>query len=201
MNRLFDISFSTAILVLCGPLFLIIGVILFVFHGKPIFFRQPRLGINHKIFFIFKFRTMSDKRGEDGELLPDEKRLTSIGKFLRSTSLDELPGFWNVLRGEMSIVGPRPLPPHYLSRYSEHQLKRHAVKPGVTGWAQVNGRNSITWDERFDFDVWYVENKSFLLDLKILLMTISYVLARKHINADDGSAMSEFMGSEKGEKK
>jgi lipopolysaccharide/colanic/teichoic acid biosynthesis glycosyltransferase len=201
MNRLFDIIFSTAFFVLGSPVFLIISLLVFFFQGTPIFFRQPRLGKNHKKFFILKFRTMSDKRGDDGELLSDEKRITSIGKFLRSTSLDELPGFWNVFRGEMSIVGPRPLPPQYLSRYSEHQLKRHAVKPGVTGWAQVNGRNSITWDEKFDFDVWYVTNKSLRLDFKILLMTISYVLSRKHINPDDGGAMGEFMGSSQGKKK
>jgi lipopolysaccharide/colanic/teichoic acid biosynthesis glycosyltransferase len=144
---------------------------------------------------------MNNKRGSNGQLLPDEERITSIGQFLRRTSLDEIPGFWNVLLGHMSLVGPRPLPPQYLDRYSKEQARRHDVKPGVTGWAQVNGRNSISWEQKFSLDIWYVDNQSLYLDIKILLMTVTYVLASRHIVPDNRGAMEEFMGNETGDKR
>jgi len=142
---------------------------------------------------------MNNKLGSNGELLPDEERITSIGQFLRRTSLDEIPGFWNVLRGHMSLVGPRPLPPQYLNRYSKEQARRHDVKPGVTGWAQINGRNSISWKQKFSLDIWYVDNQSLYLDIKILLKTVSYVLSRKDIIPNNKGAMDEFMGSDTGD--
>jgi len=143
---------------------------------------------------------MNNKRGSNGELLPDEERITSIGQFLRRTSLDEIPGFWNVLLGHMSLVGPRPLPPQYLNRYSKEQARRHDVKPGVTGWAQINGRNSISWEQKFSLDIWYVDNQSLYLDIKILLKTVSYVLSRRDIVPDKKGAMDEFIGSDTGDK-
>jgi len=200
MKRIIDILGAMAILVILSPALVAIVILIAIFQGTPIIFRHARLGKNHQEFQILKFRTMNNKRNIDGELLPDHERVTRIGEFLRSTSLDELPGFWNVLRGHMSIVGPRPLPPQYADRYSKEQARRHEVKPGVTGWAQINGRNAISWNQKFILDVWYVDNRSFYLDIKILLKTLSYVLARRDIVPDNKGAMEEFMGSNGGDK-
>lgn len=165
--------------------------------GRPVFFCQRRPGIDEKIFKMIKFRTMTDERDGQGVLLPDEKRLTRLGKFLRKTSLDELPELWNVLKGDMSLVGPRPLLVQYLERYTPEQSRRHEVRPGITGWAQVNGRNAISWEEKFALDVWYVEHQSFFLDLKILWLTLWHLL-RPHGVSDIGHATKEeFLGNQK----
>jgi lipopolysaccharide/colanic/teichoic acid biosynthesis glycosyltransferase len=166
--------------------------------GKPVLFRQVRPGLNGKPFVMYKFRTMTEERDAEGRLLPDEKRLTPFGCFLREYSLDELPEFFNVLRGEMSLVGPRPLRMEYLDRYTPEQARRHEVKPGITGWAQVNGRNALPWEEKFKLDVWYVDNWTIWLDLKILWLTLVKVLRREGISAHGHATMPEFKGSEKG---
>ncbi len=163
--------------------------------GKPVLFRQERPGKDARIFTVLKFRTMTDGRDEHGELLPDEERLTDFGKWLRATSLDELPELFNIFRGDMSFVGPRPLLVRYLDRYTPEQARRHEVRPGLTGWAQVNGRNAISWEDKFALDVWYVDNRSLALDLKILKMTAGKVLSREGISADGSATMEEFMGS------
>jgi len=162
--------------------------------GMPIFFKQLRPGLKGNPFVIYKFRTMLDLRDENGNLFPDEKRLTTIGKFLRKTSLDELPELWNVLKGDMSLVGPRPLRMEYLDRYTPEQARRHEVKPGITGWAQVNGRNAISWEEKFKLDVWYVDNWNILLDIKIICLTILKVLKGEGISAEGHATMPEFKG-------
>jgi sugar transferase EpsL len=162
--------------------------------GRPVVFSQARPGRNGKVFFITKFRTMTDARDEKGRLLPDERRLTPLGRFLRHWSLDELPELWNVLKGDMSLVGPRPLLLAYLDRYSPEQARRHEVKPGITGWAQVNGRNAITWDQKFRLDVWYVEHRSFRLDLEIIAMTILRIFRREGIDQPGHATMEEFLG-------
>ncbi|MBO7725473.1 MAG: sugar transferase [Thermoguttaceae bacterium] len=194
-KRLIDFLASlTLLIVLAIPLaFLAMGVRLFL--GKPVFFRQERPGWKGSIFQMFKFRTMTEARGEDGSLLPDADRMTRFGTFLRRTSLDELPELFNVLKGEMSLVGPRPLLVKYLPLYSDEQARRHQVRPGITGWAQVNGRNAISWEEKFKLDVWYVENYSLLLDLKILLMTLRKVFDREGISAEGEATMPEFLGT------
>jgi lipopolysaccharide/colanic/teichoic acid biosynthesis glycosyltransferase len=194
LKRLIDIVGSLIGLALSSPLIIVISIIIYFTMGRPIFFKQVRPGLKGKPFVIYKFRTMLDLRDEKGNLLPDEKRLTTIGKFLRSTTLDELPEFWNVLKGDMSLVGPRPLLMEYLDRYTPEQARRHNVKPGMTGWAQVNGRNAISWEERFKLDVWYVDNWNILLDLKIILLTILKVLRREGINAEGHATMPEFKG-------
>ena len=199
MKRFLDIITASITLITLSPLLILIAIIIVLVQGWPVFFKHPRLGKDHYKFRIIKFCTMSNQRNEDGELLKDKERTTRIGEFLRRTSLDELPGFWNVLKGEMSIVGPRPLPPQYLDRYSKQQDRRHQVKPGITGWAQINGRNAISWEKKFLLDVWYVENQSLYLDLKILVLTVYYVLTRKGIVPDDKDAMEEFMGTKTGE--
>ncbi len=163
--------------------------------GRPIFFRQVRPGLNGKPFIMYKFRTMTNERDGDGNLLPDDRRLTSFGRFLRSTSLDELPELINVLKGEMSLVGPRPLLMEYLPLYSTEQFRRHEVKPGITGWAQVNGRNAISWEDKFKFDVWYVDNQSFWLDIKILWMTLVKVFKREGISQAGQATMEKFEGT------
>ena len=189
MKRIFDLICSLLLLaLLCLPL-LVITALQIVKLGQPIFFRQARAGRDGRAFKILKFRSMRDCQGSDAE------RLTAWGQFLRSTSLDELPELWNVLKGEMSLVGPRPLPTIYLERYSPEQARRHEVLPGITGWAQVNGRNGLSWKEQFELDLWYVENRSFLLDLKILYLTISTVLGRKDIAEEGKATRSEFFGS------
>src|SRR5260370_39286027 len=164
--------------------------------GSPILFRQVRIGRNERHFCIFKFRTMQDLRNASGELLPDSDRLTGLGRFIRTLSLDELPQLWNVLKGDMSLVGPRPLLPEYLPRYTPRQRRRHEVMPGLTGWAQVNGRNALSWDRRFELDVWYVENCSLWLDMKILALTVAGIIRRESISQDGHTTMSEFMGTD-----
>jgi sugar transferase EpsL len=199
MKRIFDIVVASIILMMVSPLLILIMVVIKLCQRGPVFFKHARLGINNDEFYILKFCTMTDDRGEDGHWLPDKERTTRIGEFLRRTSLDEFPGFWNVLRGDMSLVGPRPLPPQYLNRYSKKQARRHDVKPGVTGFAQINGRNAISWERKFSLDVWYVDNQSFYLDIKILLKTVIYVLVRRDIVPENKGAMEEFMGSKTGD--
>lgn len=201
MKRFLDILGALLILIMLSPLMLIVAVLIGIFQGTPVFFWHTRLGKNNQEFKILKFCTMNNDRNVYGELLPDEDRVTSIGQFLRKTSIDEIPGFLNVLTGHMSIVGPRPLPPQYLDRYTTEQARRHDVKPGVTGWAQVNGRNAISWEEKFILDVWYVDNQSLYLDIKILLLTVSYVISSQGIVPDDKGAMEEFMGNDTGDKR
>ena len=194
MKRLFDIFLIVLVSPILVFLISIISFLVFINLGRPIFFSQERPGMNGKIFRMIKFRTMLDIYNENGIILPDAKRLTRFGKILRSTSLDELPEFINVIKGDMSIVGPRPLLKRYLSRYSDYQLKRLSVKPGITGYAQVNGRNSVSWDEKFELDIFYVNNMSILLDIQIIFKTIKIVLFRENINADNAATMSEFFG-------
>lgn len=196
LKRLFDFFAALFLLLVLWPLLLLLVVIIWVKLGSPVFFRQTRPGLHSNPFELVKFRTMKDMRDCNGALLPDSERLTSFGRFLRSTSLDELPELWNVLKGEMSLVGPRPLLVRYLSRYSPRQARRHNVRPGITGWAQINGRNATTWETRLEQDVWYVDNRSFLLDTKILLVTIIRVFCRSGINAPQSATMPEFMGSQ-----
>lgn len=187
------IAGAAAALVL-GPLMAMISIAIWVTMGHPVLFRQRRIGYGNREFTVQKFRSMIDVRDAGGSLLPDDVRLGGIGKLLRATSVDELPQLWNVMKGEMSIVGPRPLLPEYLERYSLRQLRRHEVRPGITGWAQVNGRNALSWEEKFELDVWYVENQSFLLDLKILWMTVVQVLRRRGVSAEGHATMPEFLG-------
>jgi sugar transferase EpsL len=177
------------------PMFLVIGFLIRYQLGTPIFFRQKRPGLQGKSFEMIKFRTMCSLRDEKGELLQDSHRLTALGKFLRATSLDELPELWNVLKGDMSLVGPRPLLMEYLTLYTEEQNRRHEVRPGITGWAQINGRNALTWEEKFQLDVWYVDHQSFSLDLKILLLTIKKVLLREGITSEGHVTAQKFKGS------
>jgi lipopolysaccharide/colanic/teichoic acid biosynthesis glycosyltransferase len=174
----------------------VLAAIIRVTMGAPVLFQQDRPGRNGEVFRVHKFRTMNGRTDAQGDLLPDRERLTRMGKLLRATSLDELPQLWNVLVGEMSLVGPRPLLVQYLERYSPRQARRHDVKPGITGWAQVNGRNAITWDKRLEMDVWYVENWSLLLDLRILLLTLKKVIVRDGISAPGEATVSEFMGAQ-----
>tara|TARA_B110000008_G_C16800399_1_gene496477 strand:- start:18 stop:611 length:594 start_codon:yes stop_codon:yes gene_type:complete len=197
MKRIFDLVllFFGSILIL--PIFLVIIFLVKLKLGSPVFFNQKRPGINGKIFTIYKFRTMKNEFDEDGFILPDEKRLTKFGKMLRSSSLDELPELWNVLIGDMSIVGPRPLLEEYLPLYSLRQAKRHKVKPGITGWAQVNGRNAISWEKKFELDVWYVENQSILLDIKILFLTLKKITTGDGVTPKDSPIMPAFKGFKK----
>lgn len=195
MKRIMDVSAALIGLILLSPLLLIIAFLVRFKMGSPVLFRQLRPGFHGKPFAMLKFRTMLDKRDVCGKLLPDERRLPRIGGFLRSTSLDELPGLMNVLRGDMSLVGPRPLLMEYLDRYTPEEARRHEVKPGITGWAQVNGRNAISWEEKFQLDVWYVDHQSLWLDLKILWMTVFKVIRRQGISKDGQATMPEFQGS------
>jgi len=194
-KRSLDLPAAIFALVLCLPVLILIGVAVGITMGRPILFRQRRPGLLGRAFVIYKFRTMSDVRDANGRLLPDADRLTRFGRLLRSTSLDELPELFNVLRGDMSLVGPRPLRMEYLGRYSPRQARRHEVKPGITGWAQINGRNAVSWEERFELDVWYVDNWNLALDLRILLTTVRKVLGGAGINAPSHATMPEFMGS------
>lgn len=196
IKRFFDILISLSMLILLSPVFLIVMILVRCKLGSPVIFKQKRPGKDEKIFAIYKFRTMNDQRDEAGELLPDEIRLTRFGSFLRSTSLDEIPEIFNILKGDMSFVGPRPLLEQYLPLYNEKQKRRHLVRPGLTGWAQVNGRNRITWEDRFDLDVWYVDHIHFGLDVKILFMTVVKVLKRSDINSDNDATMEDFAGSD-----
>ena len=191
MKRLFDLVVILLLLPFIFLLCFIITLFVKIKLGSPVIFAQPRPGLNGNIFNMVKFRTMTNKRDLDGNLLPDSIRLTKFGKLLRSTSLDELPGLWNVIKGNMSLVGPRSLLVEYLPLYNDRQMRRHEVLPGITGWAQVNGRNAISWDEKFDLDVWYVDNQSIWLDVKILWLTVKKVIMRDGIN-QDGQATSEY---------
>ena len=195
-KKIFDLLLIFLSLPLTLPIYLLTMLLVLTQLNFPILFRQPRTGLNGKIFNIYKFRTMTNECDKDGILLSDEARLTKFGKFLRSTSLDELPSLWNVLKSDMSLVGPRPLLLEYLPLYSTQQARRHEVKPGITGWAQVNGRNAITWGEKFDLDVWYVDNQSIWLDIKILWLTVKKVIMRDGINQVGQSTMENFKGND-----
>jgi lipopolysaccharide/colanic/teichoic acid biosynthesis glycosyltransferase len=193
-KRLFDLLATGLGLLVISPVLLMIALLILILHGKPILFRQMRPGYKGQPFFVYKFRTMNDRRAPGGSLLPDAERITSLGRFLRTLSLDELPELFNVLRGEMSLVGPRPLLMQYLERYSSEQARRHDVLPGITGWAQVNGRNALTWEDKFRLDVWYVDHWSFWLDIKILLLTLWKVLKREGISQLGHATAEEFTG-------
>ncbi|MFD2891036.1 sugar transferase [Flavobacterium chuncheonense] len=195
IKRLFDFILALFGFVVLLPVFIIVTIgLFFANQGKPFFF-QIRPGLNEQLFKIIKFKTMNDKKDEKGNLLPDADRLTAIGAFVRKTSLDEIPQLLNVIKGDMSLIGPRPLLPQYLPLYNDFQKRRHKVRPGITGWAQVNGRNAISWNQKFEFDVWYVENFSFLLDIKVLVLTIKKVFVREGI-AQEGQATAEaFKGN------
>jgi len=201
MKRLFDLALSIPTLFSLTPLMLIIGFFVRMRIGTPVFFKQGRPGLHGKPFTIYKFRTMTDKRDKDGNLLTDRERLTRLGQFLRKTSMDELPELFNVIKGDMSIVGPRPLLMQYLDRYTPEQARRHEVKPGITGWAQVNGRNAITWEDKFKLDVWYVDHQSLALDIKIIGLTVWTILTRKGINQPGQETAQQFMGNDFGRKK
>ena len=195
VKRILDIMISLAAIIILSPVLIILVVLVRTKLGSPVLFRQQRPGYHGKIFGLMKFRTMTDEKDEKGELLPDEVRLTDFGRKLRSTSLDELPEFFNILKGDMSFVGPRPLLVQYLPLYNDEQAHRHDVLPGLTGWAQVNGRNAISWEKKFEYDVWYTRNISFLLDLKIVLMTVGKVLKRDGISSETHATMEFFTGT------
>ncbi|QEA39737.1 sugar transferase [Pistricoccus aurantiacus] len=195
LKRFFDILVSAAVLVFFTPVIIVLMIVIRRKLGSPVFFHQVRPGLNGAPFKMVKFRSMLDAYDNEGHPLPNEQRLTSFGRFLRSTSLDELPELWNVLKGDMSLVGPRPLLMEYLPLYDSHQARRHEAKPGVTGWAQVNGRNAISWQKKFDLDVWYVDHQTFWLDLKILLLTVKKVFVRDGINHSDNTTMPKFTGN------
>ncbi len=195
MKRFFDLISSFIGLLFLLPVIVLIVLLVRLKIGSPIFFKQARPGLNGNLFNMYKLRSMTNECDKDGNLLSDEVRLTKFGKFLRSTSLDELPGLWNVLKGDMSLVGPRPLLVEYLPLYSEKQSRRHEVRPGITGWAQVNGRNAISWEEKFDLDVWYVDNQSIWLDIKILWLTVQKVIVRDGISQSNHVTMDKFKGS------
>lgn len=195
IKRLLDFILSLFAIIILSPVLLILALLVRIKLGAPVIFKQKRPGLNEKIFTLYKFRTMTDAKDEHGNLLPDEIRLTKFGKLLRSTSLDELPELFNILKGDMSIVGPRPLLVRYLPLYNEHQKHRHDVRPGFTGWAQCNGRNAISWEEKFDLDVYYTKHISLLLDIKIILKTVKVVLFREGISSETSVTMEEFRGS------
>ena len=195
LKNLFDKCLALFLIILFSPIYIVVSLLIFFKMGSPILFRQKRPGYKEEIFGIYKFRTMTNEKDANGNLLSDDKRLVGIGKFIRSTSLDELPQLFNVLKGEMSFVGPRPLLEEYLPLYNEKQKRRHDVKPGITGWAQVNGRNAISWEQKFDYDVWYVDNQSFWLDIKILWLTFLKVVKRSDISSSTSSTMEKFTGS------
>jgi len=195
MKRLFDIFCSFFGLLILSPVILLVALLVWRKLGAPVFFKQERPGLHGNPFYMIKFRTMRDAVDSSGQSLPDSERMTPFGSFLRSSSLDELPGLWNVFIGNMSLVGPRPLLMEYLPLYTSEQYRRHDVKPGITGWAQVNGRNAISWEQKFLYDVWYVDNRSFLLDLKIIMLTVKKVFIREGISADGEVTMSKFRGS------
>ena len=196
MKRLFDLLVASFGLLLFSPLLLIIAMLVRIFHGTPILFKQERPGYKGKPFFIYKFRTMTNRTAPDGNLLSDAERMTRFGRFLRAISVDELPELFNILRGEMSLVGPRPLLMQYLPLYNDEQMRRHDALPGITGWAQINGRNSISWGEKFQFDLWYVDNRSFWLDIKILWLTFAKVFKREGISMEGEVTTKFFEGNE-----
>ena len=197
IKRIFDFMVCLIGYFLLSPIILVISAAIRIQMGSPVFFTQVRPGLNGKPFKLYKFRTMKNSMDRQGQFLQDEKRLTTLGRWLRSTSLDELPELINIISGDMSIVGPRPLLMQYLDRYTPEQARRHEVKPGLTGWAQINGRNAISWEEKFELDVWYVDNQSFRLDLKIIALTIGKVLRREGISQKGEATMQEFMGHAK----
>lgn len=190
-----DFCIALFILLLLSPIMLIVAVLLYVMNGGAVFFTQQRPGKNATLFKVIKFKTMNDKKDQHGKLLPDKERLTPVGKFVRTTSIDELPQMINVLKGDMSLIGPRPLLPKYLPLYNEQQKRRHEIKPGITGWAQVNGRNAISWQQKFEYDVWYVDNCSFLLDLKIVWLTVIKIFKREGITEQGSATISAFNGN------
>lgn len=196
-KRVIDIFFSLIFILLFWWLYIVIAILVRKKLGSPVIFKQKRPGLNEKIFTMYKFRTMTDKKDENGNLLPDKDRLTKFGKFLRSTSLDEIPEFFNILKGDMSLIGPRPLLVKYLDRYSKEQSRRHEVRPGISGWAQVNGRNAISWEDKFKYDIEYADSLSFLLDLKIIILTIKKIFMREGISQDGSATMEEFKGEQK----
>ncbi|WP_318582277.1 sugar transferase [Bacillus paranthracis] len=198
IKRPMDFILSLIAIIVLSPVFLIVAFLVKTKLGSPVLFKQERPGLHGNIFKMYKFRTMTDEKNENGELLPDSVRLTKFGKFLRSTSLDELPGLFNIFKGDMSIIGPRPLLVQYLPLYNEHQKRRHEVRPGLSGLAQVNGRNAISWEEKFNYDVEYVENISFITDWKIILLTIKKVFIREGINSETAVTMEPFKGDQKG---
>jgi undecaprenyl phosphate N,N'-diacetylbacillosamine 1-phosphate transferase len=195
LKRLFDLIISLIGLIILSPVFLILTVLLLIGNKGQPFFSQPRPGKNEKIFYLIKFRTMTDERSSDGNLLPDNFRLTKIGSYVRRTSLDEIPQLINVIKGEMSLIGPRPLLIEYLALYNDDQRKRHLVRPGITGWAQINGRNAIDWQKKFEYDIWYVENLSFRLDFNILLRSLIIVIGSKGISSSSFVTMEKFSGN------
>jgi len=197
MKRILDTALIFLILPLVAPLIILVALLVKFNLGSPVFFKQRRPGINGNLFNLYKFRTMTEKVDQNLIILSDSQRLTKFGKFLRSSSLDELPEIWNILNGSMSLVGPRPLLEEYLPLYSEDQYRRHKVKPGITGWAQINGRNAISWEDKFDYDIWYVDNQSLLLDIKILFLTIIKVINRDGISANGEDTMYKFTGTKK----
>ena len=196
-KRLLDFLLSTAGGILLSPLMLILAILVRIKFGSPVLFRQQRPGLHGHPFTLYKFRTMTDARDEAGNLLPDEDRLTPFGRFLRSTSLDELPELWNVIKGDMSLVGPRPLLMRYLPRYTPEQMRRHEVRPGITGWAQINGRNALSWEEKFELDVWYVDHVSLHLDIKIMALTFWKIIKREGISQLGQATMEEFLGTQR----
>ena len=193
IKRLIDIIISLTFFICFFWIYILLAILVKFKLGSPIIFKQKRPGLNEKIFTMYKFRTMTDKKDINGNLLADKDRLTKFGKFLRSTSLDEIPELWNVLKGEMSLVGPRPLLVSYLSKYNKYEKRRHEVRPGITGWAQINGRNNTTWADRFKNDIYYVENLSFMLDIKIIIQTFLKVVRRKDINQSENVTMENFL--------
>jgi len=201
VKRLMDFILSLMAIIVLSPILLVVAILVRVKLGGPFLFKQERPGLNEKIFMMYKFRTMTDQRDENGELLPDSVRLTKFGRILRSTSLDELPGLFNILKGDMSIVGPRPLLVQYLPLYNDHQKRRHDVRPGLSGLAQISGRNAIGWEDKFKLDVEYVDNVSFIGDWKIIFLTIKKVFVREGINSETAATMEYFEGSEVGDKK
>lgn len=196
IKPLFDFLLSLALILFLSPVFILIIILLYFFNQKNVFFFQERPGKDERVFRIVKFKTMTDQKDESGNLLPDEFRLTKMGKFVRKTSLDELPQLFNVLKGDMSFIGPRPLLVSYLPLYNSEQKRRHNIKPGITGWAQVNGRNTISWEKKFEYDVWYVDHLTFLLDVKILLLTVKKVIKSEGINTAGQATTESFKGNE-----
>lgn len=192
MKTIIDLSLSTFAIILLSPILISIGLIILFSIGRPVFFVQTRPGYDKRPFKFYKFRTMTNSVNDSGDLLPDEARLTKFGSFFRKTSLDELPSLWNVVKGDMSLVGPRPLLMDYLPHYSEQQMRRHEVKPGITGWAQINGRNLITWEEKFNLDIWYVDNQSFWLDIRIIILTVWKVFTGEGVSPKGRSIMERF---------
>lgn len=197
LKRIFDLALTLLGLLLLSPLFLIVGLLVYARLGRPVIFKQVRPGLHGEPYTMYKFRSMTNEKDKDGNLLPNEERLTSFGQKLRSTSLDELPELINVLKGDMSLVGPRPLKMQYLSRYSEEQYRRHEVKPGITGWAQIHGRNKVDWQERFKMDVWYVDNRSLWLDIRIIVKTLGTVLSQEGVSPEENLIAKPFQGNEK----